>query len=153
MTRACTARLSSFALLLISIPAVALKPHHVATGHPSIRHGSTRVHAAYRAESRRSFESMPSERATEIQTALIKKGYLTGEPSGTWDAQSVAAMQKLQGDNGWQTKITPDSRALIKLGLGPHADQPQTAQPQATQSQVAQPQVGQPQVADLASPK
>jgi hypothetical protein len=28
-------------------------------------------------------------------------------------------MQKLQGDNGWQTRITPDSRALIKLGLGP----------------------------------
>jgi hypothetical protein len=28
-------------------------------------------------------------------------------------------MQKLQGDMGWQTKITPDSRALIKLGLGP----------------------------------
>ena len=34
-------------------------------------------------------------------------------------SDSVAAMQKMQGDNGWQTKITPDSRALIKLGLGP----------------------------------
>jgi hypothetical protein len=32
-------------------------------------------------------------------------------------------MQKLQGANGWQTKITPDSRALIKLGLGPQQDQ------------------------------
>ncbi len=62
---------------------------------------------------------MPSDRATQIQTALIKQGYLTGEPTGRWDDQSVAAMQKLQGDNGWQTKITPDSRALIKLGLGP----------------------------------
>ena len=62
---------------------------------------------------------MPAERATEIQTALIKQGYLTGEPTGTWDAQTVSAMQKMQGDNGWQTKITPDSRALIKLGLGP----------------------------------
>jgi hypothetical protein len=28
-------------------------------------------------------------------------------------------MGKLQGDNGWQTKLVPDSRALIKLGLGP----------------------------------
>jgi hypothetical protein len=62
---------------------------------------------------------MPAERATQIQTALIKQGYLTGEPTGTWDGQTVAAMQKLQGNNGWQTKITPDSRALIKLGLGP----------------------------------
>ncbi|HSY37707.1 MAG TPA: peptidoglycan-binding protein [Acidobacteriaceae bacterium] len=62
---------------------------------------------------------MPSERATQIQSALIKQGYLAGEPTGRWDDQSVSAMQKLQGDNGWQTKITPDSRALIKLGLGP----------------------------------
>lgn len=63
--------------------------------------------------------AMPAERATQIQTALIKQGYLTGEPTGKWDEQTVSAMQKLQGDNGWQTKITPDSRALIKLGLGP----------------------------------
>jgi Putative peptidoglycan binding domain len=58
-------------------------------------------------------------RATQIQSALIKAGYLSGEPSGHWDSQSEAAMQKLQGDNGWQTKLVPDSRALIKLGLGP----------------------------------
>jgi hypothetical protein len=63
--------------------------------------------------------AMPAERATQIQTALIKQGYMTGTPSGQWDAQTAAAMQKLQEDNGWQTKITPDSRALIKLGLGP----------------------------------
>ena len=65
--------------------------------------------------------SMSSDRATEIQTALIKNGYLSGTPSGTWDATSIAAMQKLQGDNGWQTKLIPDSRALIKLGLGPNS--------------------------------
>jgi len=28
-------------------------------------------------------------------------------------------MQKMQADNGWQTKMIPDSRAIIKLGLGP----------------------------------
>lgn len=60
-----------------------------------------------------------SERAREIQVALIREKYLTGEPSGQWDAQTQSAMQKLQADNGWQTKIMPDSRALIKLGLGP----------------------------------
>jgi hypothetical protein len=69
---------------------------------------------------------MPTERATQIQTALIKQGYMTGEPTGTWDASTAAAMQKLQGDNGWQTKITPDSRALIKLGLGPKDNGPGT---------------------------
>ncbi|MBW4028236.1 MAG: peptidoglycan-binding protein [Acidobacteria bacterium] len=68
--------------------------------------------------------AMDSDRATAIQSALIKSGYMTGTPSGHWDASSEAAMQKLQADNGWQTKITPDSRALIKLGLGPKADEP-----------------------------
>ncbi|MBS1815838.1 MAG: peptidoglycan-binding protein [Acidobacteria bacterium] len=58
-------------------------------------------------------------RATQIQAALIKAGYLSGQPSGHWDAASEAAMEKLQSDNGWQTKLVPDSRALIKLGLGP----------------------------------
>ena len=62
---------------------------------------------------------MSTERATEIQTALIKQGYLSGDPTGTWDTESIAAVRKLQSDNGWQTKIVPDSRALIKLGLGP----------------------------------
>ena len=32
------------------------------------------------------------------------------------------AMIRYQAENGWQTKITPDSRALIKLGLGPRHD-------------------------------
>jgi hypothetical protein len=65
-----------------------------------------------------STQGISPERATQIQTALIKAGYLTGTPSGTWDAQTQAAMEKLQADNGWQTKLVPDSRAIIKLGLG-----------------------------------
>ena len=64
-------------------------------------------------------QGMSPERATELQTALIKAGYLEGSPSGTWDGTSQAAMEKLQSDNGWQTKLVPDSRAIIKLGLGP----------------------------------
>jgi hypothetical protein len=64
---------------------------------------------------------MTPERATEIQTALIKSGYMSGTPSGTWDSTSQAAMEKLQADNGWQTKLVPDSRAIIKLGLGPNS--------------------------------
>ncbi len=77
---------------------------------------SLRVHHVEHA----AIPSMSSERATEIQSALIQRGYLAGEPTGTWDAASYAAMQKMQGDNGWQTKLVPDSRALIKLGLGPN---------------------------------
>lgn len=60
-------------------------------------------------------------RASQIQSALVRSGYLTGTPSGHWDAATQAAMAKLQADNGWQTKLVPDSRALIKLGLGSSA--------------------------------
>ncbi|MGD0445345.1 MAG: peptidoglycan-binding domain-containing protein [Edaphobacter sp.] len=61
-------------------------------------------------------------RASQIQASLIKSGYLSGEASGHWDARTEAAMQKFQEDNGWQTKLIPDSRAIIKLGLGPAQD-------------------------------
>jgi peptidoglycan hydrolase-like protein with peptidoglycan-binding domain len=64
-------------------------------------------------------QSIDSERATEIQQALIREHYLTGDPSGKWDPSTIAAMQKYQADQGWQTKLMPDSRALKKLGLGP----------------------------------
>ncbi|HEX4577007.1 MAG TPA: peptidoglycan-binding domain-containing protein, partial [Edaphobacter sp.] len=65
-------------------------------------------------------------RATQIQASLIKSGYLTGAASGHWDAPTEAAMQKFQSDNGWQTKLIPDSRAIIKLGLGPAQDSSQS---------------------------
>jgi hypothetical protein len=66
--------------------------------------------------------AIDSARTTEIQNALIKSGYLSGEANGTWDTKTASAMEKLQADNGWQTKIVPDSRAIIKLGLGPHQE-------------------------------
>ena len=65
-------------------------------------------------------QSINSERATQIQQALIREKYLTGEPTGSWDARTQAALVKYQADNGWQSKVVPDSRALIKLGLGPN---------------------------------
>jgi peptidoglycan hydrolase-like protein with peptidoglycan-binding domain len=64
-------------------------------------------------------QAIEPERVKQIQEALIKAHYLTGEADGNWDEHTVAAMQKFQADNNWQTKLMPDSRALIKLGLGP----------------------------------
>jgi peptidoglycan hydrolase-like protein with peptidoglycan-binding domain len=63
-------------------------------------------------------KSMDNLRVREIQSALVRDGYLNGEPTGVWDTRSKAAMVKYQQDNGWQSKRVPDSRALIKLGLG-----------------------------------
>ena len=74
--------------------------------------------------------AMNSERVREIQAALIREKYMSGEPNGVWDTRSKTAMQKFQADQGWQSKVVPDSRALIKLGLGPdHAGllNPETA--------------------------
>ena len=109
--------LSTAALICATIPAIAA-PRHTMRAIANIRHASIRSHKAGHATIRHE-AGMDPERATEIQQALITKGYMSGEPSGVWDAQSAAAMQRLQADNGWQTKLVPDSRALIKLGLGP----------------------------------
>ncbi len=65
-------------------------------------------------------QAIDSQRVTDIQKALVREHYLSSEPSGKWDADTQAAMLKFQADQGWQTKLTPDSRALIKLGLGPN---------------------------------
>ncbi len=58
------------------------------------------------------------DRYKEIQQALVDKGYLKSEPSGVWDADSSAAMQRFQMDHqlGATGKIT--APALIGLGLG-----------------------------------
>jgi len=71
------------------------------------------------AKSHRGQQKIDPARAREIQEALIREHYLDGTASGTWDAKSEAAMQRYQADNGWQSKSVPDSRALIKMGLGP----------------------------------
>ena len=68
---------------------------------------------------RRGQKEIDDQRCRAIQEALIREKYLDGEPTGRWDDHSKAAMQKYQQDNGWQTKVVPDSRAIIKLGLGP----------------------------------
>jgi peptidoglycan hydrolase-like protein with peptidoglycan-binding domain len=73
-----------------------------------------RSHKAVRGQ-----QAIDPERATQIQNALIREHYLTGEATGKWDAATAAAMQKYQADQGWQTKLMPDSRAIKKLGLGP----------------------------------
>ncbi len=65
-------------------------------------------------------QGIDNDRAREIQEALIREKYLEGEPSGVWDQSTKDALTKYQKDNGWQNKLVPDSRALIKLGLGPN---------------------------------
>lgn len=108
-------------------PAVALM--HSRRGPTSPRIAAKRTTRTRQPQGQRTIDD---ERATQIQGALVRSGYLTGEPSGHWDAETQAAMEKLQADNGWQTKLVPDSRAIIKLGLGSSTAAGNTLANQAT---------------------
>lgn len=68
---------------------------------------------------KRGQQAIDDARTREIQMALIREGYLSGEPTGDLDNETREALKRLQQENNWQTRIVPDSRALIKLGLGP----------------------------------
>ena len=85
----------------------------------STTHSKHSGHKSSRSRRPRGQQAIDPARVTEIQQALIREHYLTGEPNGKWDETTKAAMQKYQADQGWQTKLMPDSRALKKLGLGP----------------------------------
>jgi peptidoglycan hydrolase-like protein with peptidoglycan-binding domain len=87
--------------------------------HTSSSHHHSSKPAAKAVAHSRGQHGIDEERTVAIQSALIREHYLAGEPTGVWDESSKEAMLRYQSANGWQTKITPDSRALIKLGLGP----------------------------------
>jgi hypothetical protein len=75
-------------------------------------------------------QKIDPDRALAIQEALIRVHYLEGEPAASWNQSSEDAMRRYQEDHGWQSKVVPDSRALIALGLGPnheHLLNPDTA--------------------------
>ena len=119
--------LSSALVLTMSFPCLAKTRHH------SLHTIHLKRHSKARGQ-----QSIDDQRATQIQAALVKSGYLAnGQASGHWDAATQSAMQKYQGDNGWQTKLTPDSRAIIKLGLGPAQDNPAPAAANASTPAIA----------------
>lgn len=124
----------------MTLPAVASKTQHVGTSGSS-SHSAHKVSTSGKASGSRTSgrsrnsgrvkksakkshklhgqQAIASERVTEIQQALIREHYLNGEANGEWDSITQSAMQKYQADQGWQTRLMPDSRALKKLGLGP----------------------------------
>jgi peptidoglycan hydrolase-like protein with peptidoglycan-binding domain len=85
--------------------------------HASARHRKGSRKTSWK---RKGQQGIQPERTREIQAALIREKYLSGEPTGVWDSRTQEAMTRYQAENGWQSKVTPDSRALIKLGLGPN---------------------------------
>lgn len=103
------------------------KSKHAASSAASAKSGSAKKRSASfkgrkRSKKVRGQQKIDSQRAEAIQEALIRQHYLSGEASGNWDQASQEAMRRFQRDHGWQDKTVPDSRALIKLGLGPSTD-------------------------------
>jgi hypothetical protein len=140
---------ASQALVLLSAlaitPAFASRTHRPPTsGHAGVSSSKKGKRSQVKVHGQRTIDS---DRATEIQTALIQKKYLNGAPTGQWDSQTQVAMRQYQLDHGWQTRLTPDSRALISLGLGPKQSGEKvvahnTAAPQGeltTQAQTSEP--------------
>jgi hypothetical protein len=97
--------------------------HHTTTASASAsKTRSTGKRSRKKSARVRGQQKIDSERAQAIQEALIREHYLNGEATGTWNQASEEAMRRYQADHGWQSKTVPDSRALIKLGLGPSKD-------------------------------
>jgi hypothetical protein len=127
--RACQ---TAFLLTALAVtPAVASRSHRAPTsGHHKTSSKKVK-HVSHVVQGQRTIDP---DRARDIQAALIRENYMSGEPTGQWDATTQSAMLKYQADHGWQTKLTPDSRALIKLGLGPnHGADAAAVKPQNSQ--------------------
>ena len=101
---------------LVVPTAFASTVHRAPTSGHVVHH--RRASAHHRPHRVHGQQAIDPDRVREIQAALIRVNYLSGDPTGNWDDSTIAAMQKFQADQGWQTKLTPDSRALKKLGLG-----------------------------------
>jgi hypothetical protein len=139
-----TGWLCGMALLvaMAAVPASATTKHKTTHRHSATAAKTTHAkksHKGKKSTRSRGQQAIDSQRARQIQEALIREHYMNGEPTGSWDQPTRDALVRYQGDHGWQTKVVPDSRALIKLGLGPdHSDtlnpealnMPQTARDQ-----------------------
>ena len=120
--------------MVLGALALTAMPSQADTTQSSSKTSSSQATAQHKASSKhkksrktasshqRGQQKIDAQRARQIQEALIRQHYLSGAPSGVWDSSTQEAMERYQADNGWQSKTTPDARALIKLGLGPDND-------------------------------
>ncbi len=77
------------------------------------------------------------ERTQEIQQALIREGYLQGDPTGEWDARTHDAMLHYQTAHGFPATGLPEAKSLMKLGLGSHPLPPELDSPPKAASPAA----------------
>src|SRR5438445_278623 len=104
----------------VSVSVASAPPKkNSASSHPSSKTHKVAHHATKKSRKTRGQQAIDGERTRQIQEALVREHYMTGEPSGKWDEATQQAMRRYQAEQGWQSKSIPDSRALIRMGLGP----------------------------------
>ena len=58
------------------------------------------------------------DRTQEIQAALERRGYYSGEPTGKWDSSTQESLRRFQTANGLPPTGKLDALSLQKMGLG-----------------------------------
>ena len=114
-----TKKLTAPAFLLLLSTSLSAQAWQKPASHPTAKTHKVSHHASKKTRKPRGQQAIDGERARQIQAALVREHYMNGEPSGRWDDSTQVAMRRYQADQGWQSKSIPDSRALIRLGLGP----------------------------------
>jgi hypothetical protein len=117
------------ASILCATPAKAHKKHHsTASATATATSGKTSKTSKASAKRKGKSSKQPTrwhqqqptpERYKEIQTALASKGFLQGEPTGEWGADSVDALKRFQTSQNLMPDGKIGSLSLIALGLGP----------------------------------
>lgn len=109
------------------------KSHVTRRGKTTVAHKATLRRASYRSSyktktthrRRRRWRhhvilpKRPSEQRTEqIQEALGRGGYYSGNPNGKWDVSTQASLRRFQEANGLAPTGKLDALTLQKMGLG-----------------------------------
>jgi len=90
---------------------------HATSSSTSQKHGSSKKSGKH-SKKVKGQAAPTSDRITEIQDALAKKGAFAGTPTGKWDDSTVDAMKHFQTANGLTPSGKLDALTLQKLGLG-----------------------------------
>jgi peptidoglycan hydrolase-like protein with peptidoglycan-binding domain len=132
-----TKKLTAPAVILLLSAGLSAQTSQKPASHSVAKTHKVSHHGGKRSRKPRGQQAIDGERCRQIQAALVREHYMSGAPSGKWDDSTQAAMRRFQADQGWQSKSIPDSRALIRMGLGPdheHLLNPESAM-------VAEPQI------------
>lgn len=107
----------------VALPAAQKKPALQQSAAPAKTQAKSKTAAKSKAKAGRTptryAQQVPSaERTTQIQQALVERGYLPAA-TGSWGAESISALKKFQEETGLPVDGKLGALSLTALGLGP----------------------------------